>query len=53
MRITHLLKEQEDQSKLLRTRNQDVKVERTQEDFKYMYVQESRAPTQEREEVLL
>jgi hypothetical protein len=31
-RITHLIEEQENRSKLLRTRNLDVEVERTQED---------------------
>jgi hypothetical protein len=51
-RITHLLEEQENQSKLLRTRNLDVKFERTQEDLKHLSVQESRAPTPDREEVL-
>jgi hypothetical protein len=50
-RIVHLLKEQEDQSKLLRTRDLDVEVERTQEDLKHLSVQESRAPTPDREEV--
>jgi hypothetical protein len=51
-RIAHLLEEQEDQSKLLRTRDLDVEVERTQEDLKHLSIQESRAPTPEREEVL-
>jgi hypothetical protein len=51
-RIAHLLEEQEDKSKLLRTRDLDVKVERTQEDLKHLSIQESRAPTPEREEVL-
>jgi hypothetical protein len=50
-RIAHLLKEQENQSKLLWTRNMDVKVERTQEELKHLSVQESRAPTLDREEV--
>ena len=50
-RITHLLEEQENQSKLLRTRNMDVKVERTQEDLKHLSVQESKVPTPDREEV--
>jgi hypothetical protein len=45
-RITHLLKEKEDQSKLLRTKILDVEVERTQEDS-----QKSGAPTLDREEV--
>jgi hypothetical protein len=52
-RITHLLKEQEDQSKLLRTSYPDVEDERTQEDLQYLSVQKSRAPTSDREEVLL
>lgn len=51
-RIAHLLEEQENQSKLLRTRNMDVEVERTQADLKHMFVQESREPTPNREEVL-
>jgi hypothetical protein len=51
-RIVHLLKEQEDQSNLLRTRDLDVEVKRTQEDLKHLSVQESRTPTPEREEVL-
>jgi hypothetical protein len=52
-RIAHLLKEQEDQSKLLRTRYLDVEGEITQEDLKHLSVQESRIPTSEREKVLL
>jgi hypothetical protein len=44
-RIAHLLEEQENQSKLLRTRNMAIKVERTQADLKHLPVQESRAPT--------
>jgi hypothetical protein len=51
-RIAHLLEEQENQSKLLKTRNLDVKVERAQEDLKYLSVQESREPTLDKEEVL-
>jgi hypothetical protein len=51
-KIVHLLKEQEDQSKILRTRDLDVEVERIQEDLKHLFVQESRAPTPKREEVL-
>jgi hypothetical protein len=39
--------------KLLWTRNQDVEDERIQEDLQYMYVQKSRAPTSDEEEVLL
>jgi hypothetical protein len=51
-RIAHLLEEQEDHLKLLRTRDLDVEVERTQEDWKHLFVQESREPTLEREELL-
>jgi hypothetical protein len=40
-RIAHLIEEQENRSKLFRTRNLDVEVERTQEDSP-----KSRAPTQ-------
>jgi hypothetical protein len=47
-RIKHLIAEHENRSKLLRTRNLDPEVERTQEDS-----QTSRAPTPERETVLL
>jgi hypothetical protein len=46
-RITHLIEEQENRSKLFRTRNLDVEVERTQEGSS-----KSRAPTPDREEVL-
>jgi hypothetical protein len=46
-RITHLIEEQQNISKLHRTRNLDVNVERTQEDS-----QMSRTPTLDREEVL-
>jgi hypothetical protein len=51
-RIAHLLKEKEDHSKLIRTRDLDVEFERTREDLKHLSVQESRAPTPKREEVL-
>jgi hypothetical protein len=51
-RITHLLKEQEDQSKLLRARHRNIEIERTQEDLRYLSVQENREPTPDREEVL-
>jgi hypothetical protein len=51
-RITRLLEEQENQSKLLRTRNLAVEVERTQEDHTYLPIQESRVSTPDREEVL-
>jgi hypothetical protein len=37
-RIVHLLKEKEDQSNPLRTRDMDVEVERTQEYLKYLSV---------------
>jgi hypothetical protein len=50
-RITHLIEEQENKLKLLRTINLDVEVERTQEDLKHLFVQESRAPTPDTEEV--
>jgi hypothetical protein len=45
-RITHLIEEQENKSKLLRTRDLDVEAERTQTDLKNLSIQESRAPTQ-------
>jgi hypothetical protein len=51
-RIAHLLEEKENHLKLLRTKDMDVKLERTQEDWKHMFVQESRTPTPEREEIL-
>jgi hypothetical protein len=51
-RIMHLLEEQENQLKLLKTKDMNVEVERTQEDCRHLSVQESRAPTAEREEVL-
>jgi hypothetical protein len=47
-KITHLIAEQENKSKLLRTRNLDHEVERTQEDSTT-----SRAPTPDKEAVLL
>jgi hypothetical protein len=50
-RITHLIEEHENRSKLFRTRNLDVKFERTHEDLRYLSIQESRAPTLDREEV--
>jgi hypothetical protein len=46
-RIVYLIEEQENRSKLFRTKNLDVEVERTQEDS-----QKSGAPTLDREEVL-
>jgi hypothetical protein len=46
-RIAHLIEEQENRSKLFKTRNLDVEVERTQEDS-----QKNGAPTPDREEVL-
>jgi hypothetical protein len=45
-RITHLFEEQENISKLFKTKNLDVEVERTQEDS-----QKNEAPTLDREEV--
>jgi hypothetical protein len=48
-RITHLLEEQEKQLKLLRAKNMDVEVERTQEYLKHLFVQKSRAPTPDKE----
>jgi hypothetical protein len=51
-RITHLIEEQENKSKLFRTKNLDVKFERTHEDLRHLSVQESREPTPNREEVL-
>jgi hypothetical protein len=50
-RITHLIEERENRSKLFKTKNLDVEVERTQEDLKHISVQKSRAPTPDREEV--
>jgi hypothetical protein len=50
-RITHLIKEHENRSKLFRTRNLDVEVERTHEDLRHLSVQESRGPTPDREEL--
>jgi hypothetical protein len=47
-RITHLIEEHENRSKLLRTRNLDVEVKRTQEDS-----QKTEVPTPAREDVLL
>jgi hypothetical protein len=44
-RITHLIEEQENKSKIFRTRNLDVEVERTQEDS-----QKTDEPTPDREE---
>jgi len=50
-RITHLLKEKEDQLKLLRARHQNIEIERKQEDLRYLSVQENREHTPNREEV--
>jgi hypothetical protein len=44
-RIVHLLEEQEDKSKQLRTRDLDVEVEKTQESLKNLSMQEKQAPT--------
>ena len=46
-RIVHLIEERENRSKLFKTRNLDVEVERTQEDS-----QKTKEPTLDREEVL-
>jgi hypothetical protein len=53
-RIVCLIKEQEEKSKKMRTKDLTVKFERTQEGLKNLSMQESRAPTPEivREEVL-
>jgi hypothetical protein len=51
-RITRLVEEKEDKSKLLRARDLAVEVERMQEVLKNLSMQESRAPTLEKEEVL-
>jgi hypothetical protein len=51
-RIVHLIEEQENQSNLLKTKYMDVEVEKTQEDWRHLSIQESRVPTPEREEVL-
>jgi hypothetical protein len=37
-RIVHLLEQQENQLKLLRTRDLDIEVERTQEDWKHLSI---------------
>jgi len=50
-RITHLIEEQENRSKLFKTKNLDVEVERTHEELRQLSVQESRAPTPDREQV--
>jgi hypothetical protein len=50
-RITHLIEEQENRSKLFRTRKLDVEVERIHEDLRHLSIQESRAPTPDIEEV--
>jgi hypothetical protein len=44
-RIAHLIEEQENRSKLFRTRNLDVKVERTHKDLRHLSVQKSTEPT--------
>jgi hypothetical protein len=51
-RITHLLEEQEDNSKLPMTRDLTIENERTREDLKLLSIQESRSHAPEREEVL-
>jgi hypothetical protein len=47
-----LIEEQEDKSKQLRTRDWVVEAEKMQEDLKNLSIQESRAPTPDRKEVL-
>jgi hypothetical protein len=51
-RIVCLIEEKEDKSKQLRARDFAVEVEIMQEDLKHLSMQESRASTPEREEVL-
>jgi hypothetical protein len=51
-RIVHILEEQEDKLKLLRTRDRVVEFERTREYLKHLSIQENIAPTPKREEVL-
>jgi hypothetical protein len=51
-RIVCLIEEHDDKSKQLRPRDLVFKVERTQANLKNLSIQESRAPTPEREEVL-
>jgi hypothetical protein len=51
-RIAHLIVEQENKLKLLRTRDLDDEVKRTQTDLKNPSTQESRAPTPDKKEVL-
>jgi hypothetical protein len=50
--LAHLIAEQENKLKLLKTRDLDVEAARTQIDLKNLSIQESRAPTPDREEVL-
>jgi len=50
--IAHVLEEQENQSKLLKTKDMNVEVERTQEYWRHLSEQKSRTPIPEREEVL-
>jgi hypothetical protein len=52
-RIGHLLEEQGDKSKLLRVVDLAIEAERMQVDLKNLSMQESRAPTPVRKEVLL
>jgi hypothetical protein len=50
--IAHVLEEKENHSKLLKTKDMNVEVERTQEYWRHLSEQKSREPTPEREEVL-
>jgi hypothetical protein len=52
-KIAQLIEEQENRSKLFRTNDLDVEVGRKHEDLRHLYVQESRASTPDKEEVLL
>jgi hypothetical protein len=50
-RITHLIEEHENMSKLFKTRDLDVEFERTHKDLRHLLVQERRAYTLDKEEV--
>jgi len=47
-----LIEEQENRSKLFRTRYLDVEFERTDKELRHLYIQDSRASTPAKEEVL-
>jgi hypothetical protein len=51
-RIMRLIEEQEDKLKKLRTIDRVVEAKKMQEDLKNLSIQESRAPTPDRKEVL-